>query len=498
MDELDAFPTPPSYTATRTRKSPNHGVHQNQNQNQNQTLAQRRRQTSFTPQPLQPRKPRPAPAVLTETNTTLRTPSVSPRPQLMAAQLPFPSLPLLEPEGGLGLLNHLEEETVANGEFYRENNEPFDFETAPIPIAIPTFVSQRGPHNRRRDNDPITTPLTGRGGLSVERGSYFPFDDDELEELNGEDGKQGLEARDSEEEDDDDDANNGEDGNSKCRHDHVIDSPLSASLLESSQKEPILPSGSASSTESFFNPPILLQRSISKMHLAAATQPTPISPASATSTNIPPSLYFPTSPLSAGRRRRCRPPSRHSPNPSYSRGLPRFHPANFTQPYTSNPTPPTTNPLPTPVIPVTTSNAPPLHQLHAYQRALIATAIHTSLQASTPNSSKPLSPRLLPLGSPIESPSNPMTPLELDIERHGGHSRHSSSGAGGYFLVGSGQRARPGGEEERELVEMLIRRERERERDMRLSVGPGMLGHSHSSGESPVHSPQPVSPAGGM
>ncbi len=82
--------------------------------------------------------------------------------------------------------------------------------------------------------------------------------------------------------------------------------------------------------------------------------------------------------------------------------------------------------------------------LHNYQRELIASATRSSRSVSTSNY-KPLSPRLIPLGSP-----GPVTPLVLEED-------------GGYLVagaVGPGTGLGEGGH--RELVERLIREEEER------------------------------------
>ncbi|KAI9791530.1 MAG: hypothetical protein M1833_001514 [Piccolia ochrophora] len=90
-------------------------------------------------------------------------------------------------------------------------------------------------------------------------------------------------------------------------------------------------------------------------------------------------------------------------------------------------------------------------QLHAYQRELITTATRGGRYGSSgAGDQRPLSPRLLPLGSP-----GPVTPLMLEEE--GGYLAAGASNGDAHSLL------REDGH--KELVERLIREEKKRRRD---------------------------------
>lgn len=85
--------------------------------------------------------------------------------------------------------------------------------------------------------------------------------------------------------------------------------------------------------------------------------------------------------------------------------------------------------------------------LHNFQRELIANATRSSRIVSTTVDYQPLSPKLLPLGSP-----GPVTPLVLEEED-------------GYLLAGAvGRGVKFDGRGERELVECLLGEDEERRR----------------------------------
>ncbi|KAI9784596.1 MAG: hypothetical protein M1839_001818 [Geoglossum umbratile] len=128
--------------------------------------------------------------------------------------------------------------------------------------------------------------------------------------------------------------------------------------------------------------------------------------------------------------------------------LPRFHPANYQSQNTSSG-----------FTPVTAAGGAPRHysdaqlQLHQYQRELIANATRgkTSLGYA-----RPVSPRLLPLGSP-----GPVTPLMLEEE-------------GGYLVAGaSNQNSVLGESGQKDLVERLIREESLRRGDTQTEKAGG-------------------------
>ncbi|KAI9866080.1 MAG: hypothetical protein M1813_001641 [Trichoglossum hirsutum] len=115
--------------------------------------------------------------------------------------------------------------------------------------------------------------------------------------------------------------------------------------------------------------------------------------------------------------------------------LPRFHPANFQSPNTGST-----------FTSATAQGSTPRHysdaqlQLHQYQRELIANA--TRGKTSSAGCARPVSPRLIPLGSP-----GPVTPLMLEEE-------------GGYLAAGvSNQNSVLGEAGQKDLVERLIQEE---------------------------------------
>jgi hypothetical protein len=127
-------------------------------------------------------------------------------------------------------------------------------------------------------------------------------------------------------------------------------------------------------------------------------------------------------------------------------GLPRFHPANYQAATTAVSSAPTSAPASTPRH---YSNAQ--LQLHNYQRELIASATRSK---TAPTGIKPVSPRLLPLGSP-----GPVTPLMLEEE-------------GGYLVAGANNPNPLLGESgQRDLVERLLREESLRAGNAQTLVG---------------------------
>lgn len=122
--------------------------------------------------------------------------------------------------------------------------------------------------------------------------------------------------------------------------------------------------------------------------------------------------------------------------------LPRFHPANFSSQnssFAATPTSSGSSPQP-PMSPRSQQRqySEAQKQLYAYQRELLANAGKLPTKAPA---AKPVSPRLLPAGSP-----GPVTPLELEAEQ-----------AGGYLLAG--RSSGPNDQTQREYVEKLIREE---------------------------------------
>ena len=179
------------------------------------------------------------------------------------------------------------------------------------------------------------------------------------------------------------------------------------------------------------------------------------------------SHYTPTSPLSHTAPRRKLSPTRlqkerRSGPGLHLAGLPRFHPANFPS-KDSNPV------IPSPRIARSITSQPrpgrdsdAQQKLHQSQRELVANAGKYA---------KPHPPRL----TPLRSPSEPMTPLNLE-------------GHGDYLLAGSGSLSPQG--DGREMLERLVRRENERRNHPEARSG------SVSPALSPSVSPA-VSPAGG-
>jgi hypothetical protein len=133
-----------------------------------------------------------------------------------------------------------------------------------------------------------------------------------------------------------------------------------------------------------------------------------------------------------------------APKPMRLQGLPKFHPANYqnvsassSQNTSSSSTPQSmgANVGMTPV-PSNRGYSDAQRALHLYQREVISRS-----QSGTITSSKPISPRLDPLGSP-----GPVTPLMLEEQ-------------GGYMIAGmrQGGVGSPGGIQEQEIIERLIR-----------------------------------------
>ncbi|KAF2087313.1 hypothetical protein K490DRAFT_65705 [Saccharata proteae CBS 121410] len=143
---------------------------------------------------------------------------------------------------------------------------------------------------------------------------------------------------------------------------------------------------------------------------------------------------------------RMRTGRQHSSGPSGLQlpSLPRFHPANF--PSSNSPSAsgtPATNPN-SPQPPTSPRSqqrqySEAQRQLYLYQRELIANATRTGMSTS---GTKPVSPRLNPLGSP-----GPVTPLELE-------------GQGDYLSAGA--RNAGAANAQSDLVEKLIEEEARR------------------------------------
>ena len=153
-------------------------------------------------------------------------------------------------------------------------------------------------------------------------------------------------------------------------------------------------------------------------------------------------------------------------------GLGKYHPANFQKNVDPN-------------APLSSRNARGItsqsrgsdaqQKLHQYQRDVVANFTRASQSAHSPNftSTTPVSPRLVPLGSP----GGPITPLMLENQSD-------------YLVAGSGLAASsPGG---RQLVERLVQKENERRQHH-----PDARSKSLSPAISPNISPA-VSPAGGL
>lgn len=138
--------------------------------------------------------------------------------------------------------------------------------------------------------------------------------------------------------------------------------------------------------------------------------------------------------------------------------LPRFHPANFpsqgsgsSSSFATTPSSGGNSPQP-PVSPRSQQRqySDAQRQLYAYQRELLATG---GRLPSRPIATRPISPRLIPAGSP-----GPVTPLELEE-------------AGGYLTAGVGA---AGDQAQREYVDKLIREEAVRRGELspkRAAVG---------------------------
>ncbi|KAF2102649.1 hypothetical protein NA57DRAFT_52208 [Rhizodiscina lignyota] len=129
--------------------------------------------------------------------------------------------------------------------------------------------------------------------------------------------------------------------------------------------------------------------------------------------------------------------------------LPRFHPANFpsqSSSFASTPASGVNSPQP-PMSPRSQQRqySDAQRQLYVYQRELLANA--GKIPSRPAPTSRPISPRLAPAGSP-----GPVTPLELENE-------------GGYLMAGGHS---PGTNEQaqREYVEKLIREEAARRGDI--------------------------------
>ncbi|KAI9858462.1 MAG: hypothetical protein M1824_004329 [Vezdaea acicularis] len=158
------------------------------------------------------------------------------------------------------------------------------------------------------------------------------------------------------------------------------------------------------------------------------------SPTYAPSSSLSPT-YSASMPPPSGASRRQNRNTAHKATLKLS-GLPRFHPANFSNQATMAPAP---APAPQP------QYSDVQLQLHLHQRELISSATRSSADTTSTGSANPVSPRLCPLGSP-----GPVTPIVLD-ER------------GGYLVAGAAAEDRkkltqtPDGEQA--LVERLIREE---------------------------------------
>lgn len=182
--------------------------------------------------------------------------------------------------------------------------------------------------------------------------------------------------------------------------------------------------------------------------------------------------YRPTSPLSPAAPVPSLSVARHPEErrPAKKLGLsnlPKFHPANFPSKDPTRPPPSPHSSRSATSQPRSIRGSDAQQKLHQYQRELIANATQSSRSLLSGGLvTKPDSPRLTPLKSPID----PMTPLAL-------------GGQGDYLLAGSS--SSPSGFPEgdgREMVEQLVRRENER--------------RSHPEARSGSVSPA-VSPAGG-
>lgn len=190
--------------------------------------------------------------------------------------------------------------------------------------------------------------------------------------------------------------------------------------------------------------------------------------------------YKPTSPLSPTMPPQSlsgtsRPKERRPAMNMNLSGLPKFHPANFPSKdsVTHPPSPRSSRSVTSLPRPARGSDAQ--QKLHQYQRELIANATQSSRSLLSGSlGTKPVSPRLTPLRSPVD----PMTPLVLE-------------GRGDYLLAGSSPSS-PNFEDGdgRDMVEQLVRRENERRRH------PEARSRSVSPALSPALGPA-VSPAGG-
>ena len=187
--------------------------------------------------------------------------------------------------------------------------------------------------------------------------------------------------------------------------------------------------------------------------------------------------YTPTSPLSPSAPRQShsgpgRPKERRPAKTMNLSSLPKFHPANF-------PSKDSTPALPSPRNSRSVTSQPrpgrgsdAQQKLQQYQRELIANATQSSRSLLSESlGPRPVSPRLTPLRSPVDS----MTPLAL--EGQGDYLLAGSSSSSPVFQEGDG----------REAVERLIRRENQRRR---------RHPEARSGSVSPALSPA-VSPAGG-
>lgn len=192
------------------------------------------------------------------------------------------------------------------------------------------------------------------------------------------------------------------------------------------------------------------------------------------------SLYTPSSPLSPAMTSSTLPsPSRRgiarrTAQPLQLPALPRYHPSNYER---ATPSPSLSSNTSRPSTTYRSSaRSPQPHQrqlsdaqykLHQYQRDIITTATRQSRPTapSTNGTTRPVSPRLNPLGSP-----GPVTPMMLEEQTD-------------YLLAGAASRGLSSGSfgeaGQRDLVERLVRAAGE----------PGSLARSGSS--------SPVSPAGG-
>ena len=153
-------------------------------------------------------------------------------------------------------------------------------------------------------------------------------------------------------------------------------------------------------------------------------------------------------------------------------GLPKFHPANFPSSQNSDTRPSSPrHPRSVTSQPRPSRGSDAQQKLHQYQRELIANATQSSRSLLSESlSTKPDSPRLTPMRSPVD----PMTPLAL--EGQSDYLKAGSSPSSPSFQEGDG----------REMVERLVRRENERRRHP----------EARSGSVSPAMSPA-VSPVGG-